>query len=52
MIFPDMPELTSKIGLMARMFFYRRASKKSDLIFTVSKFSEERIMHFLPKTKK
>ena len=52
MIFPDMPELTSKIGLMARMFFYKRASKKSDLIFTVSKFSEERIMHFLPKTKK
>lgn len=52
MIFPDMPELTSKIGLMARMIFYRRASKKSDLIFTVSKFSEERIMHFLPKTKK
>ena len=51
MIFPDMPELTSKIGLMARMFFYKRASKKSDLIFTVSKFSEERIMHFLPKTK-
>ena len=50
MIFPDMPELTSKIGLMARMFFYKRASKKSDLIFTVSKFSEERIMDFLPKT--
>lgn len=52
MIFPDMPELTSKIGLMARMFFYKRASKKSDLIFTVSKFSEERIKYFLPKTKK
>lgn len=52
MIFPDMPELTSKIGLQARMFFYKRAAKKSDLIFTVSKFSEERIKHFLPKTKK
>ena len=52
MIFPDMPELTSKIGLQARMFFYKRAAKKSDLIFTVSKFSEERIKYFLPKTKK
>ena len=52
MIFPDMPDLTSKIGLLARMFFYKRASRKSDLIFTVSKFSEERIMYYLPKTKK
>lgn len=52
MIFPDMPELTSKIGLFARMFFYKRASKKSSLIFTVSEFSEERINHYLPKTKK
>ena len=51
MIFPDMPELTSKIGLQARMFFYKRAAKKSDLIFTVSKFSEQRIIHFLPKAK-
>ena len=52
MIFPDMPDLTSKIGLLARMFFYKRASRKSDLIFTVSKFSEERILYYLPKTKK
>jgi len=46
-IFPDMPELTSKIGLFARMFFYRRAYKKSQKIFTVSEFSKSRIQYHL-----
>ncbi|WP_461246038.1 glycosyltransferase family 4 protein [Treponema sp. R6D11] len=50
-IFPDMPELTSKIGLAARMWFYRRAYKKSKKIFTVSEFSKSRIQHHLGTKK-
>jgi len=50
-IFPDMPELTSKIGLAARMWFYRRAYKKSQKIFTVSEFSKSRIQHHLGTSK-
>jgi glycosyltransferase involved in cell wall biosynthesis len=46
-IFPDMPELLSKTGLSARMWFYRRAYKKSQKIFTVSQFSKSRIEHHL-----
>jgi len=46
-IFPDMPELTSGIGLAARMWFYRRAYKKSKKIFTVSEYSKSRIQHHL-----
>jgi glycosyltransferase involved in cell wall biosynthesis len=45
-IFPDMPELTSKIGLMARMWFYRRAFARSKKIFTVSEFSKSRIDYY------
>jgi glycosyltransferase involved in cell wall biosynthesis len=50
-VFPDMPELTSKTGLTVRMMFYRRAYKKSQKIFTVSGFSKSRIEHYLGKTK-
>jgi glycosyltransferase involved in cell wall biosynthesis len=50
-IFPDMPELTSKIGLFARMWFYRRAYKKSKKIFTVSEFSKSRIQYHLGTKK-
>jgi len=50
-IFPDMPELTSKIGLAARMWFYRRAYKKSKKIFTVSEFSKSRIQRHLGAKK-
>jgi glycosyltransferase involved in cell wall biosynthesis len=46
-----MPELTSKIGLAARMHFYRRAYKKSQKIFTVSEFSKSRIEHHLGTAK-
>jgi len=46
-IFPDMPYLTSKIGLTVRMFFLRRAYKKSRKIFTVSEFSKSRIKYHL-----
>jgi glycosyltransferase involved in cell wall biosynthesis len=50
-IFPDMPELTSKTGLFVRMWFYRRAYKKSKKIFTVSEFSKSRISHHLGTKK-
>jgi glycosyltransferase involved in cell wall biosynthesis len=50
-IFPDMPECVSKAGLAMRMWFYRRAYKKSQLIFTVSEFSKSRIEYHLGKTK-
>jgi len=50
-IFADMPELTSKLGLTARMWFYRRAYKKSKKIFTVSEFSKSRIQHHLGTKK-
>ena len=39
-IFPDMPHLSSRLGLAARMFFYRRCFRRSKKIFTVSKFSK------------
>jgi glycosyltransferase involved in cell wall biosynthesis len=50
-IFPDMPGLVSKVGLAARMWFYRRAYKKSEIIFTVSEFSKSRIQHHLGNEK-
>jgi len=46
-IFPDMPDLVSKPGLWARMYFYKRAAHLSKAIFTVSEFSKSRIKHFL-----
>ncbi|MDR0402600.1 MAG: glycosyltransferase family 4 protein [Treponema sp.] len=49
-IFPDMPELTSTAGLAIRMWFYRRAFKRSKKIFTVSEFSKSRI-NFFSRTK-
>ena len=45
-IFPDMPELVSRTGLALRMWFYRRAFRRSAKIFTVSEFSKSRIEHY------
>ena len=50
-VFPDMPGLVSGIGLSVRMWFYRRALKKSRKMFTVSEFSKSRIRHHLGTTK-
>ncbi|MDR0526406.1 MAG: glycosyltransferase family 4 protein [Spirochaetaceae bacterium] len=49
-IFLDMKNLVSRAGLAARAFFYKRAAKKSTVIFTVSNFSKLRIAAHL-KTK-
>lgn len=50
-IFWDMPELVSKIGLWMRTFFVKHAISASKAIFTVSQFSKGRIQHHF-KTKK
>jgi glycosyltransferase involved in cell wall biosynthesis len=50
-IFPDMPELVSRTGLAARMWFYRRAYIESLIIFTVSNFSKSRIEYHLGTKK-
>jgi glycosyltransferase involved in cell wall biosynthesis len=49
-IFPDMPELTSRLGLAARMWFFRRAFHRSKKIFTVSEFSRSRIQYYAGAT--
>ncbi|GMO46356.1 MAG: glycosyltransferase family 1 protein [Termitinemataceae bacterium] len=48
-IFPDMPSLTTKIGLAIRIWFYRRACIISTAVFTVSDFSKNRIEHYFKK---
>jgi glycosyltransferase involved in cell wall biosynthesis len=50
-IFPDIPGLVSPPGLALRMWFYRRAVRLSQKIFTVSFFSKSRIEHFLGNRK-
>lgn len=42
-VFLDVPELSSRAGILIRKFFYQRAINKSTTIFTVSQFSAERI---------
>ena len=42
-VFLDVEGLSSKAGILARKFFYQRAINRSKVIFTVSKFSAERI---------
>jgi glycosyltransferase involved in cell wall biosynthesis len=44
-----MPELTSRLGLAARLWFFRRAYRRSRKIFTVSQFSKSRIEFHLGK---
>lgn len=51
MVFFDVDGLVSPVGRLVRKFYYRRAIRKSTKIFTVSKFSEERIRHHFPTKK-
>lgn len=51
-IYLDMPELTSKIGFFIRKFFLKRSYNLSKKIFTVSKFSKNRIENHFGKKKK
>ncbi len=50
-VFLDIPSLAGKIGTVVRKWFYRRACIKSDIIFTVSEFSKERIKYHLKTSK-
>lgn len=51
MLFFDVDGLVSPIGKMARKWFYKRAIKKSQKIFTVSEFSKQRIQHHFKTNK-
>lgn len=42
-VFLDVSGLSSKTGTLARKFFYQRAIRRSEAVFTVSRFSSERI---------
>ncbi|MCR5723547.1 MAG: glycosyltransferase family 4 protein [Treponema sp.] len=46
-VFFDVPDLTSAAGRFVRRQFYKRAINASKVIFTVSNFSKERILHHL-----
>ena len=47
MVFFDVPNLTNAVGRAARRWFYQRAVRRSDALFTVSEFSRSRIQHHL-----
>jgi len=49
-IFLDMPNLVTKPGFWVRLYFYKRAARLSNVIFTVSEFSKSRIKYFLGDT--
>ena len=42
-VFLDVPGLSGRLGTLARKFFYQHAINRSKAIFTVSKFSADRI---------
>lgn len=46
-VFLDVKGMTGFFGRIARKMFYKRAVNFSDVIFTVSNFSKERILHHL-----
>ena len=51
-VFLDIPGLAGKAGTFIRKLFYKRACRKSKVIFTVSDFSSKRIkFHLKPKAK-
>lgn len=51
-VFLDVKGLASKIGVVARKWFYKRAVKKSVAVFSVSEFSAGRINALLQKGAK
>ena len=50
-VFWDVEGLVSSIGRMVRKFYYKRAIKLSEKIFTVSQFSKDRILYHFPTQK-
>lgn len=47
LVFLEIPKFTSVLGRFIRWFYVKRAFEKADVIFTVSKFSRERIRSIL-----
>ena len=50
-IFPDIKDLVSPLGLFIRMYFFKRAYRLSKKFFTVSEFSKSRIKYHLGNKK-
>lgn len=50
-VFLDIKELTSKVGYYIRRYYLKRAVNIAEKIFTVSKFSKERIAFHFKKAK-
>lgn len=50
-VFFDVDGLVSTVGRMMRRFYYKRAIRLSNKIFTVSEFSRKRILHHFPTSK-
>jgi glycosyltransferase involved in cell wall biosynthesis len=50
-VFSEVPGLTSPLGFVIRMFFYKRAARLSAKIFTVSRFSKSRIEFYFGSSK-
>jgi glycosyltransferase involved in cell wall biosynthesis len=51
MVFPDMKECFSGVGIFLRMRFLKRAHRGSVKLFTVSHFSQSRIRHYFGASK-
>jgi glycosyltransferase involved in cell wall biosynthesis len=51
MVFPDMKECFSSVGIFLRMRFLKRAHRASVKLFTVSHFSRSRIRHYFGDAK-
>lgn len=47
-VFLDIPHLTSPIGRRIRYIYLKQAILRSNLLFTVSQFSRDRILHYFP----
>lgn len=50
-LFLDIPHLTSYLGYLIRYVYLKYAILRSNLVFTVSNFSKERILYHFPKSK-
>lgn len=50
-VFLDIPHLTSPIGRFMRYVYLKQAIIRSQSLFTVSRFSKDRILHYFPNIR-